>query len=382
MEPASSDTQPPAVPGSGAAGGGGASSSGDTNMLPAVPGSRAAGGGGVAEAVPDAVLVREAVAEAARPETEPSTLQPFDPSTLQSSRTQVLEQAAAALEQASESEEAARLGRGTSEPAVRGGTSVDTANVDPQVSEAAAEACPERNSAISAPSHSPETVASLDDPRGASATLVVARTCPEAMTALSKEVASIENLLEWDFHPEERLELEGLSMEVPEVAAEACPERSSAISAASHSPETVASLDNPRGANATLVVARSTRRWRVGEVGAPAPEDLLVVSNLYGQRRCFNMAMWKNNAEFAKLTFERLIVELVTHFGSMQPEGYETFMKGLGLLVLPGIKTLLNILFEGKVPAFEKKLHEAIDNPEEPFQPLHSSSPQPFNPSS
>ena len=42
-----------------------------------------------------AVLVREAVAEAARPETEPSTFQPFDPSTLQSSRTQVLEQAAA-----------------------------------------------------------------------------------------------------------------------------------------------------------------------------------------------------------------------------------------------------------------------------------------------
>jgi len=196
--------------------------------------------------------------------------------------------------------EAARLGRGTSEPAVRGGTSVDTANVDPQVSEVAAEACPERNSAISAPSHSPETVASLDDPRGANATLVVARTCPEAL----------------------------------------------------------------------------------GEVGAPAPEDLLVVSNLHGQRRCFNRAMWKNNAEFAKLTFESLIEELVTDFGSMQFAGYETFMKGLGLLVLPGIETLLNKLFQGKVPAFEKKLHEAIDNPEEPFQPFHSSSPQPFNPSS
>ena len=196
--------------------------------------------------------------------------------------------------------EAARLGRGTSEPAVRGGTSVGTANVDTQVSEVAAEACPERNSAISDPSHSPETVASLDNPRGPNATLVVARTCPEVL----------------------------------------------------------------------------------GEVGAPAPEDLLVVSNLYGQRRCFKRAMWKDNAEFAKLTFERLIEELVTHFGSMQPSGYETFMKGLGLLVLPGIKTLLNILFQGKVAAFEKKLHEAIDNPEEPFQPLHSSGPQPFNPSS
>ena len=88
-------TQPPAVFGSRAADGLEPASS-DTQP-PAVPGSRAVGGGCVAEAVPDAVLVREPVAEAARPETEPSTLQSCDPSTLQSSRTQVLEQAAAAL---------------------------------------------------------------------------------------------------------------------------------------------------------------------------------------------------------------------------------------------------------------------------------------------